>query len=237
MHKLRRIRYSIASAGLRATLADLANLWLAYDAEQDRSFDDTYGTDTAGSVQPADLGIADDDARDHAIRYLPSPTRVTRWMLDNIGIDPTEFSFVDLGCGKGRVILVASERPFQRVLGVEISPELSEIAKANVARYTPPARRCTDVEVVNTDATTVDYPVSDIVLHLYHPFEPEVLRKALANLEQSYRAAPRRVVVAYLLYASAYEAVAEVFSEFGWLHMTRYEASVQGEYNWLFYST
>jgi SAM-dependent methyltransferase len=237
VHKLRRVRYSIASTGLRSTLADLASLWLAYDAEQDRSFDDAYGTDTAGSVQPEDLGIDDDDTREHAIRYLPSPTRVTRWMLDNIGVDPAEYSFVDLGCGKGRVILVASERPFQRIIGVEISPELSAIARANVARYTPPTRRCQQVDVVNGDATTVDYPDSNIVLHLYHPFEPEVLRKALANLEVSWKAAPRRVVVAYLLYASAHEAVTNVFSEFGWLRLTRDEESVGGEYNWLFYST
>jgi SAM-dependent methyltransferase len=237
VHKLRRIRYSIASTGLRATIADIANMWLAYDAEKDRSFDDTHGTDTAGSVQPEDLGIADDDTREHAIRYLPSPAKVTRWMLDNIGIDPAEFSFVDLGCGKGRVILIASERPFRRVMGVDISPELSAIARENVARFTPPSRRCQQVDVVNGDATTVDYPDSDILLHLYHPFEPEVLRKALANLEESWKAAPRRVVVAYLLYAAAHEAVADVFSEFGWLRVTRYEESVMGDYNWLFYST
>src|ERR1044071_2992417 len=96
-------------------------LFLTYHPERDRSFDRAFGTDTAGSVSPPHLGIADDHARTQAILYLPSPARVTRWMLDHVGIDHRDFSFVDLGCGKAPVVLIASEYPFRQVVGVEIS--------------------------------------------------------------------------------------------------------------------
>ena len=184
--KLRRIRYSIASTGVRRGLADVATLLLAYSPERDDSFDREFGTDTAGSVSPSELGIADAAVRESAILYLPSPARVTRWMLDNVGIEHRDFWFVDLGCGKGRVLLVAAEYPFRQIVGVEISAALSEIARKNAAIAPPRSRRCRDIEIQNADATTFDIPRGNILLHLYHPFEP--------TLTSASAVAPRAVV-------------------------------------------
>ncbi len=234
--KLRRIRFSIASTGLRRGLADTATLLLGYDPERDRSFDARYGTDTAGSVQPAQLGIADAAIREQAILYLPSPTRVTRWMLDHVGIAHADFSFIDLGCGKGRVLLVASEYPFRRILGVEISPDLTAIARANIERYQPESRRCRDVQVHNGDATRFEFPDTNLLIHLYHPFEPTITAAVLSRLQTALDAAPRKVLIAYLLYTAAVAPVEAVFARFPWLRRTRYEQSVLGTYNWLFYS-
>jgi SAM-dependent methyltransferase len=234
--KLRRIKFSIASTGLRRGLADTATLLLSYSPEHDRAFDTRHGTDTAGSVQPAQLGITDDAVREQAILYLPSPTRVTRWMLDNVGIDHPEFSFVDLGCGKGRVLLVASDYPFRRIVGVEISPELTAIARRNSERYQPASRRCGDISVENVDATRFEFPDTNLLIHLYHPFEPSITTAVLAHLEASLAARPRRIVIAYLLYTAAVEPVEAAFARFGWLTRRRYEQSVLGQYNWLFYS-
>ena len=234
--KLRRIRFSIASTGFRRGLADVATLVLAYHPERDSSFDDRFGTDTAGSVQPSQLGIADTAAREQAIRYLPSPTRVTRWMLDQAPIRHDECTFVDLGCGKGRVLLVACGYPFKRVVGVEISPELAAIARANLERYQSATRRCAVAEVHNVDATRFDFPETNLLIHLYHPFEPAVTVGVLSRLEASLAAVPRKVFVAYLLYSAAVPPVEAVFARFPWLTRRRYEQSVLGQYDWLFYS-
>jgi SAM-dependent methyltransferase len=218
--KLQRLRYSLASTGLRRGLSDLASILLAYHPERDHSFDRRFGTDTAGSVPPAQLGIADPAVRAKAVLYLPSPPRVTRWMLDHIGIAHRGFTFVDLGCGKGRVLLVASEYPFARIVGVEISTELSAIAGRNVALYQPPSRRCKEIEVLNADAAWFDFPETDLLVHLYHPFEPELTT----------------AVLAYLVHTGAVEAVKDAFAQFPWLEQTRYEQSLAGHYNWIFYS-
>ena len=235
--KLRRIRFSIASTGWRRGLADVGTILLAYDPESDGSFDKKFGTDTAGSVSPGDLGIEDADARQSAILYLPSPTRVTRWMLDHVGIDSRDFSFIDLGCGKGRVLLVASHYPFQQIIGVEISSELAEVARANTERYQPSSRRVAAIEVRNIDAATNEYPDSNLLVHLYHPFQPPITEMVLTKLEAAFDVRPRRIVVAYLVYSSATTAVKDVFSRYSWLREVRHEKSVLGHYDWLFYST
>jgi SAM-dependent methyltransferase len=232
---LRRIRYSIASTGLRRGLSDLAVQLLGYRPDRDRSFDNRYGTDTGGSVGTSDLGIADDTVREQAILYLPSPERVTRWMLSTLRLDYRTYSFVDLGCGKGRVLLVASTYPFQRVIGVEISQELSRIARENVTRFPASARKA-DVEVQTIDAATIRFPATNLLIHMYHPFGPELTRVVLRRLEESVREQPRQVTIAYLLYDSAIESVDEVFAAFPWLKRQRYERSVLGHYNWLFYA-
>jgi SAM-dependent methyltransferase len=222
---------------MRRGLSDLATQLLAYKPDQDFSFDRPFGTDTAGSVQPEQLGIRDGERRKQAILYLPSPPRVTRWMLDQIGVDHRDFTFVDLGCGKGRVLLVASAYPFQRIVGVEISSELAAIARNNVERYQPRERVCRAIEVINTDATQLDFPETNLLIHLYHPFEPAVTEAVLAQLERSLERKPRRVLVAYLTYASALEAVDEVFARYSRFKRVRYEESVLGQYNWIFYAS
>src|SRR4051794_29105807 len=98
--RLRRIRDTSQSLGWRRAGHETPTGRRPYDPAEDLSFDERHGTDTAGSVEPEHLGILDDTAREQAILYLPSPLRVTRWMLDNVGVEPAERTFVDLGCGK-----------------------------------------------------------------------------------------------------------------------------------------
>lgn len=234
--KLKSLKYSVESAGLRRTLMDVAGHMLTYRADEDRSFDRRYRTDTSGRVSTSALGIDDPNRRDAAILYLPSPTRVTRWMLDNIGAPHREFSFVDLGCGKGRVILVAAQYPFIRVTGVDISPALADIAQRNLVSFPLDLRRCENVEVMNADATAFEFPDTNVLLHLYHPFNGEVTAAILDRLHDSLEKTPRRVLIAYLLYSGAVPEVRDVFARFPWLRETRYEHSLLGNYDWLFFS-
>jgi SAM-dependent methyltransferase len=215
---------------------DVASHLTTYRPDRDRAFDRRYGTDTAGAVDTSALGIDSDERREQAILYLPSPVRVTRWMLESVGIEHGDFTFVDLGCGKGRVLLVAAQYPFRRILGVDISAELTSIARSNAERFRHQAGGCKSIDIVNADATTIDFPETDLLLHLYHPFDPAVTRAVLRRLEASLKGSPRRVRVAYLLYTGAVPAVRGAFSEFGWLREARYAHSLLGNYDWLFYS-
>lgn len=234
--KFQRLRYSIESAGLSRTLMDVASHLTTYRADRDHSFDRRYGTDTSGAVGTDELGIDSDERRDQAILYLPSPARVTAWMLDHIGIDPSSFTFMDLGCGKGRVLLVAAQRSFQGVVGVDISEALVEVARVNAARFTVPPGGCAHIHVLQADATTIDFPETDLLLHLYHPFEPAVTRAVLKRLQSSLEARPRQVRIAYLLYTGAVPEVRGAFADFPWLRETRYAHSLLGTYDWLFFS-
>ena len=219
--KLRRLSYSLASRGLSRTVLDVAVLLIkavgnktGYHAEHDHAFDRRFGTDTAGKVESKELGYVDKERQEQAIRYLPSPEGVTRWMLDNIGIDHSQYSFVDLGCGKGRVVLAAAQYPFQSVLGVDLSMALTEVARRNVSIFPASSRMCGDVRFLTVDATKVDYPDSSFLLHLYHPFDANVTAAVLRNLEASLAAKPRQVRIAYLLYTAAVPATRDAFTPF-----------------------
>ena len=232
-NRLRRICYSFECLGWRGAVAELAN---GVDApESDSEFDAMHGTDTAGSVEPGDLGIDDAETTKQAIRYLPSPLRVTSWMLDRIGVDPSRCSFVDLGCGKGRVLLIAGRRPFRNIVGVEISTDLAAIARRNIERFRPPSSQVRAITVENTDVREFDMPAGDLLIHMYHPFDPAISSAVFARLAATRDAPSRRIVVAYLTYTQSVPSVAEMFAAFPWLRLVRYEESVRGRYNWLFY--
>jgi hypothetical protein len=51
---------------------------------------------------------------EHSTEYIGTPTWVLSRALDRLQLDPRDFVFVDLGSGKGRVILRAATRPFRR---------------------------------------------------------------------------------------------------------------------------
>ena len=158
-------------------------------------------------------------------------------MLDRGGVQAPATTFVDLGCGKGRVLLIAAERPFRRVLGFEISPELAAIAHANVQRYRSPPDLLAPIEIVEADVTAVDMPDGDLLVHLYHPFETHVTEAVLRRLEPSEEGSPRLVMVAYLAYTEAVPRVRGLLERFSGLHEVKYEQSVRGRYNWLLYSS
>ena len=102
---------------------------------------------------------------------------------------------MDLGSGKGRVLLLASEYPFRRVVGIEFAQELNEIAERNVALYGSARRRCDDVRTVTADAADYLLPDEPVVLYLYNPFAPEVLRRHLERNRGSLESGSRPVYV------------------------------------------
>ncbi|MGP0021499.1 MAG: class I SAM-dependent methyltransferase [Candidatus Sulfotelmatobacter sp.] len=108
-----------------------------------------------------------------------------------------DFTFIDLGSGKGRTLLMASDYPFRRIIGVELLPSLHEIAQENFRRYKSESQQCFALESICADATDFPLPVDPLVIFLFNPFPESGIRKVVANLEQSLRTHPRPVYVLY----------------------------------------
>src|SRR5262249_50425676 len=147
-----------------------------------RSFDREYGTDTRGTVPLWRLDV-DESRAAHGVRYQSTPPAVVRQSIEALNINPQDFTFVDVGCGKGRILLVASEYPFQRVTGIELSKELQVIAEENIRKYHSKKRRCLDVSAVQADAWDWMPPEENTVFFLYNPFDNVVMQRFLDNLE------------------------------------------------------
>jgi SAM-dependent methyltransferase len=144
-----------------------------------------------GELDPQAIG----PSLEHATHYEPTPVAQAEALLAASPLRPQDATFVDIGAGMGRVVLLAARRPFRAVIGVEISPALVEIARENLASARDPHRIVRDVKIVRADAADYVFPRGSLVIYLYNPFRAPLLDTVLGNL-----AAPgerRDVVVLY----------------------------------------
>jgi predicted RNA methylase len=194
---------SIRQFGLRKTLGEVP----AYlhelvfrtkeRSEQAETFDLAFGTDTASSVMPWDLPSLKNPGS-QVFNYEPTSGRLIREILRRIPIAPHQFAFVDLGSGKGRALLVASEFPFAKILGVELSSELHAIAEKNIEIYRPEFQPCRNFELRRENAAAFIFPADPLVLFMFNPFGDETMKRVLENLAISLRMAPRQAFVAFV---------------------------------------
>ena len=157
------------------------------DRIADHSAERRLGIDSAGLIPIETLLKEWHECHD----YFPTTIRDFRMLMDDLAIAEDDV-FLDLGSGKGRVLLLAAQHPFRRVIGVEISETLIAAARTNVSRCTA-ARVCHDIEILHANAKDFEIPRDVTVLYLYNPFHGDILRRVFENIHRSLLAHPRRI--------------------------------------------
>ena len=169
-------------------------------------FDAMHGVDTAGLMFGESL--FDHRGRSaglHSAHYwvtgyygvAPSAFRAALVRLD---LPWERFTFVDVGCGKGRAMLLALEHPFHEVVGVELAPALATIAEQNLAAFNAEWKKPhVPTRVIAGDATQFELPGGPLLLFLYHPFAMPVMKQFVAHVKAAMEAESREI---YLLYAN-----------------------------------
>jgi hypothetical protein len=190
-----RLRRALRRYGIRGTLRKAAGELVSVpirrrDLRRAREFDARYGIDTAGVVHLRSLEI-DSTNRDFGVRYEGTNPDWFRDLIGALPIDYRDFAFVDFGAGKGRALVLASEFPFRRIVGVEFAPELAAAARRNVTSFRSDRQQCREFEVVCADAVDFTIPDEPAVLYFYNPFGEPVLGRVLANVRRSFEEAPR----------------------------------------------
>jgi SAM-dependent methyltransferase len=153
-------------------------------------FDLTHGTDTAASVPLWRLNIPSENAR-FGVQYQMTDPGFFAKAVASVPADPRKLTFIDIGCGKGRTLMMANERQFKRIVGVEFAPQLAEIARQNLLKVGVRA------EVVERDAAEFEFPDEDLFLYMFNPFSEPVLRKVVQNLAQWRTRSERLAFVVY----------------------------------------
>ena len=150
------------------------------------------------------------------VQYQASEPQLFGEILGSLPVSVEGFTFIDLGSGKGRALLMASDYPFQRIIGVELLAELNAVAAANIGRYKSDRQKCFAIESHAGDARYFEFPAEPVILYLFNPFPKHVLREVLTNLHASLGSAPRPVYVIYhnLMHES-------VFAQQAWLREVR----------------
>ena len=162
-----------------------------------RIFDYKYNVNTHKDSYLKDLKF-DSINKKEAFDYETIAIFSIKKILNNIEIDKEDI-FVDFGCGKGRVLLIASQYKFNKIIGIEFSPELVDIARSNVSI-------CKDynsfnidiIKIVEGDVLDYKYNNNETVFYLFNPFTNNILDKLCENIVRSFNSNPRRILILYV---------------------------------------
>jgi SAM-dependent methyltransferase len=163
---------------------------------QNERFDARHKVDTSGYVLLTD--IAASDSVKNCSEYHGTPVRLVERILRAVPGDLREFTFIDYGSGKGRILFLASRLSFKRVIGIEFMKEFHDVAVRNIAAYEDPDRKCQDITSVCCDAREFELPDGNCVLYFYRPFTGPVLQAVLDRIEESWRARPRPMFLIFV---------------------------------------
>jgi SAM-dependent methyltransferase len=164
---LRRLRYHYIGSAY--------DWWLGIETKHDAS--------DAGDVSDVDP-------------YDPTEPKYLFWAFRNLPIEAREYSFVDFGSGKGRVLITAAKHPFLQVVGVEHSGDLHQAAMANIR--SAKRMKCSSISSVCMDAKEFSIPETPCVIYFYNPFKGQTMDRVLSNVQESLLRSPRPVFLVYV---------------------------------------
>jgi SAM-dependent methyltransferase len=164
-------------------------------------FDERYGVETSGLIGGEELRSGHKHDVFNTAYYAMAPSRFQRvmeyWLADESHPAIENYSFIDLGCGKGRAALMASEFRFREVVGVELHASLAKIAEANVAAWKAAGRAKCPVRIVCQDATEFVFPPGPCLFYLFHPFRSPVLERLIERIESDFASRPGMLDLIY----------------------------------------
>lgn len=117
--------------------------------------------------------------------------------LRSLQLQFEQFVFIDFGSGKGRALLLASEFPFKKIIGIEFAPALHAVAQRNIQQYSGHSRRCATIESVCMDFIEFELPIEPCVLYFLDPSRERILAKVLENIRRSWQKHPRPIYIVY----------------------------------------
>ncbi len=191
--RLKRLRPSVRIEAAKRKMRSLA-------------FDREHNVDTGGVISPWAVDVSC-GLGFYGKGYEASDPQRFMDTLRSLPLEHEKFVFLDLGSGKGRALLLASEFPFKRIVGVEYSKELHELALENIRRYKSGTRKCVNVESVLEDAAAFPIPDDPLVCYFFNPFAGRTMTRVLDNIVASFRRRPRDIFIVY--YNPAYARLIE----------------------------
>ncbi len=161
-------------------------------------FDERFGVDTSGLIYELPTGHQHDVYNNGYFAVAPSVFHaVMHAMEERLHLDFQRFTFTDVGSGKGRALLLASDYPFREIIGIELSPELDRVARANIARYRG-ARHHPRVTCIQGDAAEFLWPSGPLIVYMWNAFTRPVMERVFQNLEASLAQQPRELYLVYV---------------------------------------
>lgn len=153
-----------------------------------------YGIDTTGSDELKKTKAAGVDIS-HATSYMPANYLLLEDVFTKLGSGRK--NFIDIGCGKGRVLCVAAHNGFNKVTGIDFSSDFCASAEKNL-QHTKEKFPSLNFSIINKDAATVEIPEDADCIFFFNPFDQFIMNKVAKNIQKSYKKNPRDIYIIYL---------------------------------------
>lgn len=165
-------------------------------------FDLEFGVRTSGLVAGRHLTAGHRNDRHATAYYAVAPSifqsMLVRWRRCRPVAPIDGYTFIDLGAGMGRAVLLAAQYRFRAVIGVELHPTLARIARRNLKVWRAADRAHAPMRIVHGDAEAFELPTGHCVVFLFNPFGAPVLRRLLKNWSHSLRGREGEVDILYM---------------------------------------
>ena len=200
---VRKLRWSVAQRGVWGTLRfGLGGVGAGGGGgPQVHPIDLQHGVETSGLIGGADLVTGHAHDLYNTAYYGMSPSRfrgaMERWRSLPPVAPAESYTLVDLGCGKGRAVLMGSGMRFAAVVGVEIHPELARAAERNWETWEAAGKNVVPARIVRGDATEFEFPSGPCLLYLFNPFARPVVERLLERIAMSFGDRPGLLDVVY----------------------------------------
>jgi predicted RNA methylase len=153
-------------------------------------FDLEFGVRTSGLVAGRNLKSGHKNDRHNTAYYAVAPSvfqaMIVRWRRSHPFAPIDAYTFIDFGAGMGRAVMLAAELPFRQVVGVELNPVLTRIARRNLAVWRASGRALAPMRMLCRDAAEFRFPSSPCVAFLFNPFGAPVMKRLLRAISSSF---------------------------------------------------
>lgn len=188
----RPFRWLLETVSARGPIVTVKLVWQLL---LDMTWDLFHGTETLTRIPPQQLQT-DSANKSHATWYGATRARPLMRLFTELDL-PRDGGFVDLGAGKGRVMMIAALYGFKKIVGIDFSQSLCQLAEKNLGAFSRRRKLNPNVSIVHQDVVHYEFQGDDKTVFLYDPFGPVVLSKVIENLGDSLRAHPRQIRLIY----------------------------------------
>jgi hypothetical protein len=165
-------------------------------------FDLQHGVQTSGLIPGRFLKTGHAHDRHSTAYFGVAPSvfhaLLRRWQRTKPYAPLSGFTFVDIGAGMGRAMLLASEFPFKRVEGIELNPALAVVARKNIREWRSAGRAIAPMRITCCDILQCSLPKGPCLAFLFNPFGDSVMRRLLKQLARTFANRPGQLDLLYV---------------------------------------
>lgn len=169
----------------------LKDAFIALETRWTKVREKISGVETFKSVSLAELGIEETKGN----MYAPTAYSELKKIFRRLPITSNDV-FLDLGSGKGRVLLLAGRYPFKKMIGVDIAEALNQVARDNLQKIGGRWKGC-EISLVTADARNFEIPGDVTMIYCHNSLTWDGLEKTLSNIQKSLERTPRPLTFIY----------------------------------------